>query len=621
MRKLIHSSFELDLSIYKINVVRENHWFSDNFFTKYSFPFEIEISDEIDTLMGFISRYTSTDIKTYLNCTYCHNDVMEDAVFEIDQSTDKLSCIVYFGYDQLPNFEKKLSQLPLDSFELPIGTNIYQHAKTIITQTWPAVTYNFPQIHTDKIDPTTDDVYAYFEKIINNYKNGDFLINEVITADGVSTTYNRNIMQPLPYWLHILQKGFQDVGLTLAGDIVTDPHFQKMLLFGDVEYNTTVEQQSISIYVKGQDKTSEGIDPGGTYGYNHYYTYSNTYPITNPGKYRIIGTVRLWPIVYVTNYIIIKYRGIILWQLSGDATDGQLGYPYLDYDVNIIFETLVDLNPNFIQIISYQSKPDSDDDPIFQLDINPIRLHDDQGNAIPNIINKNEVVLTRAVPDITFGDFIKVIKNWFNYDLEVNNDQAIMNKIENSLDYTNAIDLSEHEVKYPVRKYQKGLSFLLKFQDADTKDYKFLPVFQDSSSVVNSNYTTDDKTQTIEINALPLPLATRLGIQTAYALETNNSKCYAVLYTGLTAGLNIAQDPTEINMPAVHVEYYKNWFQSRINASEFTWTFKMFTEKFVDLTPKSKVYAYGKYHVVKSINDTEVNPDDFDIELTTASLE
>jgi hypothetical protein len=97
-----------------------------------------------------------------------------------------------FGYEQLPSFDKKLSELSLDKFDLPSGTTIYQHAESLITK-WPEVNYNF--LHIDKYD-ATDVLWNGFEGIINNRVDGVFLTNTVDTVEDV--TYNRNVMQPLP---------------------------------------------------------------------------------------------------------------------------------------------------------------------------------------------------------------------------------------------------------------------------------------------------------------------------------------------------------------------------------------------------------------------------------------
>lgn len=608
MRKLIHSDFELDLSNFKLSVQKENFWFSEGFFTSFSFPFEMELTDELDALLGFISRYNSVDPKIYIECKHYHNNEISDAILEIEQLQDRISGIIRFGYEQLPNFDKKLSELPLDKFELPEGVDIYEHAETIIPQTWPAVNYNFPQIHTDKIDPDNDDVFFAFEKIINNRKDGAFLINEVLTEGGEDVTYNRNIMQPLPYWLHVLKKLFQDVGLTLSGEILNDSRFQKKLLFADVDYATTVTQESISIITMSEDAVETN---------NFFSRYEVTETITNPGRYRIIGTIKLYN--FNGSYVKLKYRNQVIWNFNGNFGSIVGIFSVINLNVNTIFDTLADLEPNTITIESYQRF--STEQVIFQLDINPIRLHDAEGNPIPTIINKNEIDLTKTVPDMTCGDFIKVIKNWYNYDLKVEGTTAIMNKVESKINYDDAIDLSAHEVKFPLRKFQKGKSFLLKFQDVDSKDYTFLPVFQSTNGTFNSSFVPNEKTTTIEVNALPLPLLVRNGVQTAHAFQSDNSKPFAVIYDGLTSGLNLAKDPFDILIPQVHQTNYKKWFQLQINAQEFKWPLRMFAEEYQKLKSNSKIFAYNRYHVVKNINDTEVAPDEFEIELETVTLE
>ena len=621
-RKLSHPNFELDLSIYKISVVRENHWFSEDFFTKISFPFDLELTDKLDQILGFISRHNTTAKNTLIHCKYYHNDTVEDAIFEVEQLMEKLSGNLEFGFDQLPNWEKKLSELPLQKFELAPGTDIYAHAETIITQTWPAVNYNFPQIHTDKIDPDNDDVFFAFEKIINNRKAGAFLINEVITEGAEEVTYNRNIMQPLPYWLHVLKAGFLDANLILAGDILNDVSFKKKVLFADVEYYTTVTQESISIIQLSEDKvevdTISQQQSDGSFRSFTFFRYATSVNIPNPGRYRIIGKIRMYGIPGNVIYVRIKYRNQVIFDTSyyQIAPTGSIG---VTRTVNVVFDTLADLLANDITVESWQAN--SVDQVIIDLNINPIRLHDFEGNPIPNIINKNEIDLTKSVPDMTFGDFVKVVKNWYNYDLNIVGDLAVMNLVENQINYNNAVDLSHTEVRYPSRKFKKGISFLLKFQDVETKDFTFPVVFQNVNGIVNSSYVTNDKTNTIEINALPLPLFFRNNVQTAYAFESNSSKAYAVLYDGLTAGNNIAKDPFEISLPEVHKRGWYRWFLLRINGEEYAWPFSAFAEKLLKLKPTSKIFAYGKYHVVKSINDVEVSPGVFDIEIETVTLE
>lgn len=611
MRKLIHSSFVLDLSKYKISDTEENNWFSDSFFTKYTFPFEIDLVDDLDVAFGFISLYNSNP-QTYYECKYVHNNKIEDAIFEIESHQDKLSCTVNFGFEQLPSFDKKLSELSLDKFTLPMGTTIFAHAETVITKTFPEVNYNFPQIHVDKYDPT-DELWNGFQNIINNRVAGNFLINEVI----VDETFNRNVMQPLPYWIHILQRGMIDGGYTLAGKIMNDERLKKACLFGDVDYySAATVQEDININQMSEDAAE--INYMNSRGEKAAKYFSNSV-LATPGKYNISGTIKCLRWARYYTYFKIKYRNTVLFEQRSSSTGTFQGSEFRDYQVDINFETIVDANINDITIEGYQYFTEEQN--IVNLTINAIRLNDALGVAIPTVVNENKVDLTKAVPDMAFVDFVKVVKNWFNYDLTIIGKLAIMNPIEHEINYGDTVDLQFSEIKKPFRKFNQGKSFLLKFQDVDNKEFTFLPVFQSQARIVNSNYVTDDKTTTIEINGLPLPLLTRNGAQTAFALEQNNSKAYLVCYDGLYNGNNLAQPNNNYLIPAVHLAYWQKWFNFRINSHGFTWQFKTWNEFIMNLKVKTKIFAYQRVHIIKTINKTEIKPDLFEIDIETEALE
>jgi len=115
---------------------------------------------------------------------------------------------------------------------------------------------------------------------------------------------------------------------------------------------------------------------------------------------------------------------------------------------------------------------------ILDLDLDLLRLQDTSGNPLSTVYNKNEIDLKKAVPDLTFGDFVKVVKNWFNYDItKIVGNRIFMDKIEDNINFNTQTDLSEFDVKYPTRKFSTGISFLLKFQDIESKDYSYLPIF------------------------------------------------------------------------------------------------------------------------------------------------
>jgi hypothetical protein len=618
MRKFIHSKFELDLSNFATTTQEENHWFSDSFFSKYTLPFELILDEKLDDAFGFISFYSSTKIETLFEGYFFENGQKYRATLEVEEDSDYLQCSIFFGFEEFPSFSKKLAELPLGKFEVE---DIYDHASEIITQTWPEVNYNFPQIHIDKIDNESDP-WLSFEKIINNYKDGAFLKNYVDEVEEI--IYNQNIMQPLVYVLHVLKIGIAEGGFQLSGDILSNESFKKMTLYADVEYYKSFVMEGLTISILG----SEAFEQGYQLGYNpayplisgyDYRKYSKIIPLPNAGRYQLSGTIKFRVFRWanpVTSFYKISYRGNILKEFNIYSINEN--QPIYTKSIDLIFETHADVNPHEIIIESLQGEM-SDETIIADLSVDPILFFNSSGDAFPSIINPNVVDLSKAVPDITFGDFFNTLKNWFNWSVEIIENTMYINFVRDEIKRQPVIDLTQFEVKKPKRKFSKGMSFLLKYQEIDNADFKYESVFQSAAGVLSDGYIQNEKTNEITINALPLPFFFRNNIQTAYAFDSDNSKLNIVFYDGMTAGLNLSKDISELLMPTVHLKYYKDWFSFRINAQNFVWTFKCYPEDIFNLRAKGKVFAYGLEHIVKNLSKTLLSENVFEIEIECES--
>jgi hypothetical protein len=60
---------------------------------------------------------------------------------EIRNKTAKIQ--IDSGFEDLPNFDKKLSELPLEQKDV---TDIYDHANEIVSKKYPETNYNFPKL-------------------------------------------------------------------------------------------------------------------------------------------------------------------------------------------------------------------------------------------------------------------------------------------------------------------------------------------------------------------------------------------------------------------------------------------------------------------------------------------
>lgn len=599
MHKIIYSSYELDLTPFKITTVEENHWFSDQFFTKYSFPFDIKLIEALIKVFGNLLDDNNVVIETYFEVLYVEGNKIETAILEINSQKGLiLNAKIRYGFDELPNWNKKLAELPLEV--LSVG-DIYFHAKTVIPQTWPAVNYNFPQIHTDKYDPL-DETWSTFQKIINNYKNGDFLINTYIVEDFA----NRNIVHPLPYFMHILTAGFLDAGYTLKGDVTTNDVFKKLCLFADVDYFNFSGLNIQYLIVKGNEYVTF---------INGIATYYNEIILEPSTTYRVTGLATSMSLLQGTaeySFLKVRYKSTELFYVE------QTSYTFVDDPAGYVDATFTTDNTTSQQLI-FEAK--SSDISAFSklFDIKIEKIVNGVGSA-KEVRMLNDVDLTKTVPDITFGTFISVLKNWFNIDLDIVGKDIYMNFIENEINYNDAENLSNFEVLEPAKTFNNDVSFLLKFADVDSEAYKYDVIFQNKAGFEASDKNVTSKTNTITIDALPLPQKYAEGVGTAFAFDHGgNNKIYTVLYDGLNAeGLNLTKDITPVLIPAIHQKHYIKWFGFRINAINYEWTFKMFSEKLEKI--KKKVWAYGRYHIVKSMSKTQIDEDLYEVDIETHSM-
>jgi len=597
MHKIIYSSFELDLTPFEITTVEENHWFSDQFFTKYSFPFDIKLIEALIKVFGNLLDDNNVVLETYFEVLYVEGNKIETAVLEINSQKGLiLNAKIRYGFDELPNWDKKLAELPL---EVTAIADIYAHAKTIIPQTWPAVNYNYPQIHTDKYD-TTDVTWSTFQKIINNYKAGEFLVNTYLVEDFA----NRNIIQPFPYDLHILTAGFLDAGYTLKGDVTTDEIFKKRCLVSDIDYFEV--RGNIVDFLVLKSEYSSTLGASGFYNNTHDILSSNTYKITGTATCHSIFNMETW--TWTFSNASIKYKGITLF--SGGNIDSLTKV----YNIDITFDTNADVSGQLL-LFEAISSLDGLEGVIFNLKIERVLE-----NAPSEIRLNNEVNLKNVVPDMTFGKYVSILKNWSNIDLNIVGKDIYMNFIENEINYNDAENLSNFEVLEPAKTFNNDVSFLLKFADVDSEYYKYDMIFQNKAGFEASDKNVTSKTNTIIIDAAPLPQKSIDLIETAFAFDHGgNSKIYTVLYDGLNAdGLNLTKDITPVLIPAIHQKHYIKWFGFRINAINYEWTFKMFSEKLQKI--KKKVWAYGLYHIVKSMSKTQIDEDLYEVDIETHSM-
>lgn len=604
MHKIIVSNFDIDLSDKKLSISEENSWFADNFFTKYSYPFELSITDEVSNVFGDILSEDSVSGIYKVDCKYVFHDKIENAILFVENISNKTASLsIQYGIDEFPNFEKKLAELNLFQTEV---ADIYVHANQVIEKKYPEVNYNFPMIHTEKYD-SQDAVYFGFEKIINK-RDGNLFVRNVVENN---VMLNKNIIQPLPYLMYILKRGFELSGRILQGDILQDSILNKMLIFSEKEYVSRIENSGVEILINESsiDNTWEYIPKLG-------YSMQKTFVVTEPGYYNLIGEVNIglsihgfWTGLLGGVKIFINDN---LYFYQPEVKEGSNGF---------LVDKFFDLQPGQTALIRIELQS-----AIFEnvaavdLQALPVYFYDDFGNKLTNLFNSNKLDLNRAVPDMTFGALFTTVMNWFNYDVdEITESTIVINKVNNSFKNNSIFDLSIFDNLNVQTKIEHDNNFHLKYQEDGDVDLG--GVFLDSNQIVQTSKEFSKTVKNaIEINAFYLQNETIDGLRTAKSNQSSEDKFCVVLYDGMQSFTNVTSEPVELEINNVFYKYHYDWLQNRISGKSQTFTFTTSIENIIDLNTKKRVYAYNNIHLCKRIEKREIAPDIFEVEIETEKL-
>ena len=609
--KIIHSNFQINLIDTSFSMVEENNWFNQKSMSKFTYPITVTLTDEQISELNFITEHYRSNTTTVFEVVFFVMEKEFEAKFEIERIVGrKITGQVRYGLEEFPNFDLKLAQLDLHNFELT-GESIYEHAETIIAQTWPAVDYNFVQVHTKKLD-TDSEQWAAFEGRINNYDGTDFLENEYDTENDLQL--NRNVMQPMPYLLYLLKKGFEKGGYTLAGDILNDPEFKKATIHHLSEYYYTINDAEKQELILKTDEYDSLNDKG-------QGVYETEITIAEPGRYAIAGNLFLrnypFPFHVARAALYFNEERIGYWSTAQNEK-----FILLDEVVEVLpGESNLELRFNSNQKpFNTVGGTQVNDATILDITITQLNAYDANGDAIPTLVQPNEINLPKCVPDITFGKLFETIRDWKNYEASFDNNVVTMNKIVTQLGTTPVVDLSTKEIKEPEVETNQGNQYELKFQEINSEDYEFQSVLVDANGIVQSPYTKEEDAEEILIDAIPLPLKMDGGVRTADGFMDDKSKLQIILYNGLSGGINVAEDPVNLLIPQIYENDYAEWIDFLLNSMDYKWTFNTNSVEIKDLNTRSTVYAYGLFHCVKKYTHKHLGRGVISTEIELASL-
>ena len=599
---------KLDLSKQKFSIQENNAKVSDSQFTKIIFPFSLPVSEEILNSIGDIINHAASDVETVIDCKLEHEGKVHDAKLEILGNEGLYAeAQIDYGFDELPNWTKKLSELPLENFSVP---DIHTYAPTLLNKKYPEVNFNFPRIYNKKYDPTSE-VWDAFDGFLNDMKP-DMTEMRRNYIDGVGNIFNVNIIHPMPYILHVLKTGFRDAGFELKGHILTDADLLYRTIYSGTDYFTSKQQRRYNFNIKASQPDELLLENGP----DDYAIYERHITIEKTGTYKIAGLIKFWKAKKMFSNYQISLNGQKLWQkrTNSDRSDYMIDIP-IDIDFNVNQENSV-----LTFFCKKQYHPDWD----FQLadllvtskvleDISNAELGEDSGF----VTNRNEVNLKNAVPDMTFGDFVNKICNWFNYAMIPIEKTIYMNRL--SLEkYFEPKDFRKYEAKRPKRVPKKNVSYLLKFPELDRKVDS---VFYDAQGFkLNGEEIADTKVIEIDGYALPVYMPKPNSHSTAVVQTDSTTMLQLVYYDGLTDGTNNAKNPAGCHFPELFYKNWENWLKRRLECYEYTWKFTIPIEEMANYSINDYIYCYDNIHLIKTLNKDKVSETTYEVEIITETI-
>lgn len=615
--KFVTENFEIDLSGLKTNFTEENPRFKDTVWTKYTLPVEINYDRNFLSKVGQYSSFSNINLpKIHDGYHVFEGKTMKGTITFSDFRNKSAEIQIDSGFEDLPNFDKKLSKLPLEYKEV---ADIYDHANEIVTKKYPETNYNFPKLYTDEFD-LENEGWKYFDSFINNRVKPSgsavkvFPRNEIQENTNGWDCINRNIIHPIPYLLHVLKQGFLDAGFTLAGNILDDDTLKQRGIYSAEHYFTTADQKYQKTYVF-QNEYYGNYDTGNPADPLRFALWTKTFKIEAPGKYRIIAKCfRAGD--FSNSSLTITINGVPMIYGGGSGN-------YLEVNKEIEISMVdVEAAPVVIKLDfdgifkDNQFNAEGVNIGVAEININPMRQNTVGGDPIPFVFNFNRVDLKRAVPDMTFGDLVNIIKNWRNYDLTFENGIATMNRIVIDKN-KEPEDFREFEIEDPYRSRNDKRYFNIKFPEVDGVDLDDV-FFDESGYHLNAASVPKDATE-ITINGFCLPLYTFRATTTARVFE-ESSTLMLVYYDGLdNNGDNHAKNPEGLHgIP--FAESVKDWFLNRLTNFTFKWTFTALRSKIRKYNIRSEIFAYSKKHWIKSWVKNSISDDEYSIEIETETF-
>lgn len=579
---------EIDLTNIGITFNEKSNYFSDKITKSYSFPFKVQMHEQIAIDLGIVDLPNVKRYKQKIYGTLIKDLKFYKAYISINNVVGETAELtIFYGDETLKVFDLKLHQLPFPVIDS--GGDLLLHATGILDMHWPQTSHNFPKIYRPQIKEK--DSYEYFDRFVNNYvydentSTWSFPTNSIDLIDGEDKIVNRNVMCPCIYLLEIVKMIFAYEGLEARGDFMNNDFMSKIIYIPKtfMQHYSISDFESYSFSTFTSQINEEGVLKN---------IYEKTHTPTNAGTYVLNINIAMSSIIAQYFSLTIEQDNNILFEAnSHNATVN------IDEQIEINVADTQQFEPIIVRLkLKYQATS------IVNFNSFVYEFKEGQLNQFPSVYT-----LSKYVPDMKVREFLNKIKNWLNLKFEYNENSVYINFLDDLPERLFFRDKSHLQQVNPKRSLNKNNLFVMTYPSGDEV------IISKNGQIFNKDDYTDDEITALEIDVLPLKVFENSGSFTANYPDEDQDLMFA-LYHETVEGENVCVDNINghsLKLIDVYLQQWRNWLSFRTKSE--SWSDKFIMHFKEQLSIDEGIFKYNKKSIIKETRFKRINTQEYEV--------